>query len=84
VKRGNSFAIISSLKELSNGKDHKYSMHIGDTVYLDEENKVVNLTKEVSSNFDNIGYDFAENEKDRKDYELPSKPTVSSRVSRAM
>ncbi len=40
IKRGNAFAVITSFKDINNGNNHKYSMHTGDTVFLDHENKL--------------------------------------------
>ncbi len=72
VKRGNVFAVITSFKDVNNGKTLTYSMHLGDTILLDDQNKVHNLTKSVSSEFNEIGYDIDDNEEgERKDYNLP-------------
>ena len=58
VKRGNVFAVITSLKNVNNGKTLTYSMHLGDTVLLNHSNKVKNLTKGVNADFNEIGYDI--------------------------
>ena len=62
VKRGNVLTVITSLKDLTGFKERKkYSMHLADTVMVDNHGNVINLTEENPSNFEDIGYKIEDN-----------------------
>ncbi len=60
VKVGNVFMVHSGLNKLKNKKGHEYSMQISDTVLVTANGKIQNLTSEIGSNFDIVGYDLNE------------------------
>lgn len=82
IKRENVFAVITSLKELQNSNKHKYSIHLSDTVILNNKNEIENITSEVGIEFDDIGYDISEEPKN--EYKMPVEVNVNAPwVSRA-
>ena len=59
VKKGNVLNVITSLKGLKGFKNQKdYNIHIADTVYIDEEGNLINLTKQTAYKFEDIGYNI--------------------------
>ena len=60
VKKGNVLTVITSLKNLVGFRNKNYSMHVADTVVVDGNGDVINLTSEIPAGFDDIGYNIEE------------------------
>ena len=66
ISKGNVFTIITSLSGLNGfSKNMNYSLHVADTVLVDEKGEVVNLTSKISTNFEDVGYDIDEEKSDK-------------------
>ena len=64
VHEGNTFCVITSLKNLKREDGFIYSMQLSDTIIV-RANKNVNLTSEQASDYGNIAYDMSGEAEDK-------------------
>lgn len=77
VQKGHVLSVITSLSGLRGfGRDLSYSMHLADTIVVDDKGQPVNLTASVSTTFEDVGYDI-DDEKSGKDTSAENLTTLT-------
>jgi nucleosome binding factor SPN SPT16 subunit len=76
IKRGQVFSIISSLDKIKDENGKEFSIHLSDTVILDLNGKVKNLTQGISSDFSTIGYNIDDDKNKTEQYKNAEKEGV--------
>ena len=52
--------VMTSLKDLKNSNDHQYSIHLSDTILINQNGEIENLTEQIKCTFEDIAYDINE------------------------
>lgn len=76
IESGNSFTIITSLKDLTGFNGKKYCIHLSDTIYVNEEGMPVNLTESIACEFEDIGYNIEDDNQPANNHKAESNYTL--------